>query len=64
MGTIRSKENLPENHEIFYWYGRMREIDNKIPDAIMYYKFALENFTGDPNLISREEIQKAINKLA
>ena len=27
---VITKEGLPENHEIFYWYGRMREIDNKI----------------------------------
>lgn len=56
--------NLPENHETMYWFARMREIDGKRADAKMYYGFALEQFSGDPDLITREEIQNAINKLS
>jgi RimJ/RimL family protein N-acetyltransferase len=58
------QENLPQNHETFYWFARMRELDNKPKDAKMYYGFALEKFSNDPELISRDEIQNAINKLS
>ena len=58
------QENLPENHETFYWFAKMRELDGKPEDAKMYYGFALEKFSGDPELITREELQNAINKLA
>lgn len=61
---VSMRENLPENHETYYWFGRIREINNKPDDAIMYYNFALENFSGDPDLITKEEIQNAINKLS
>jgi RimJ/RimL family protein N-acetyltransferase len=57
-------ENLPQNHETFYWFARMRELDNKPNDAKMYYGFALEKFSNDPELISRDEIQSAIDKLS
>ena len=61
---IKIFENLPQNHETYYWFARMNELDNKPKDAKMYYGFALENFSNDPELISREEIQSAINKLS
>jgi RimJ/RimL family protein N-acetyltransferase len=61
---ITMQENLPENHETYYWFGRIRELNNKPSDAKMYYGFALENFSGDPDLITKEEIQSAINKLS
>jgi ribosomal-protein-alanine N-acetyltransferase len=57
------QENLPENHETFYWFARMRELEGKHEDAKMYYGFAIEKFSSDPDLITREEIQYAINKL-
>jgi RimJ/RimL family protein N-acetyltransferase len=61
---INMFENLPQNHETFYWFARMRELENKPKDAKMYYGFALEKFSNDPELISRDEIQRAINKLS
>lgn len=51
---------LPANHETFYWFARMREMDGKPDEAKMYYGFALENYSGDPSLISKEEIQQAL----
>lgn len=61
---IVMQANLPENHETFYWFGKMLELDNKLENAKMYYGFALEKFSGDPDLISKGEIQAAINKLS
>jgi RimJ/RimL family protein N-acetyltransferase len=60
---IIQQENLPENHETMYWFGRIREATGKQADARMYYKFALEKFSGDPELITKEEIQYALNGL-
>lgn len=57
------QENLPENHETFYWFAKMRELDGKKEDAKMYYGFALEKFSGDTDLITKAEIQNALNQL-
>jgi [ribosomal protein S5]-alanine N-acetyltransferase len=60
---IIMQENLPENHETFYWFARMRELENKPGDAKMYYGFALEKFSGDPELITKEEIELATRRI-
>jgi hypothetical protein len=57
------QNRLPENHEVYYWFARMRELNGKPNDAKMYYGFALENFTGDPDLITKAEIESAIRKV-
>lgn len=57
------QEGLPQNHETYYWFAVMLEIDGKIENAKMYYESALQHFSGDTDLISKDEIQKAINKL-
>jgi len=54
------QNGLPENHETYYWFARMREMDGKPEDARMYYGFALENFSGDPDLITKAEIESAM----
>ena len=60
---IIMQENLPENHETMYWFGRMKELEGKIGDSKMYYSFALERFSENPDLITRNEIQSAIDKI-
>jgi ribosomal-protein-alanine N-acetyltransferase len=62
--NVAVQENLPENYETYYWFARMRELNNNPEDAKMYYRFALEKFSGDPDLITKQEIQNAINKLS
>jgi len=60
---ITYESSLPENHETYYWFARMRELDGKKEDAKMYYGFALEKFSGDSDLITKMEIEKAMSKL-
>lgn len=60
---IIMQENLPENHETFYWFARMRELNNKPGDAKMYYGFALEKYSGDPELITKAEIELAMSRI-
>ncbi len=58
--TVVMNEGLPEMHETFYWFGRINAENGDLDNAKMYYGFALENFNGDPNYITREEIEKAM----
>lgn len=57
------QENLPENHETFYWFARIRELNDKPGDAKMYYGFALEKYSGDPELITKAEIEHAMSRI-
>jgi RimJ/RimL family protein N-acetyltransferase len=47
--TIIMQENMPENHETFYWFARMRELNNKPGDAKMYYGLLWKNIRVTPN---------------
>jgi RimJ/RimL family protein N-acetyltransferase len=58
---ITMNEGMPENYETFYWFGRINDAKGEKGNAKMYYGFALEKFNDNPNLISRDEITKAMN---
>lgn len=62
LNMITMNEGMPENYETFYWFARIREAKGLKEDAKMYYGFALEKYNDNPNLISREEILKAMNR--
>ena len=47
------------NHECYYWFARIKEMQGLIVDAIMYYEFSLEKYIDNPQLISSNEILKA-----
>lgn len=51
----------PENYETFYWFGRIFDAKGEKENAKMYYDSALEKFNSNLNLVSREEIIKAMN---
>lgn len=59
---IRWNATLPDNHETFYWFARIREAKGLTEEAKMYYNTALEKYLEDPSLISKEEILRAMNK--
>lgn len=61
---ITMNHGMPDNYENFYWFARMREEKGESKaDIIMYYNFALEKYYNNPELISREEILAAKNKV-
>lgn len=51
---------LPDNHEIYYWYARIFEIRGDKTNAQGYLKFALETYKENPELISKAEIMQAM----
>jgi RimJ/RimL family protein N-acetyltransferase len=60
---ITMQQGLPEIHETFYWFARMKEAKGESPENIkMYYGFALEKYNDNPNYISKAEIEKEMNK--
>ena len=58
---LTMNEGTPENYETFYWFGRIYDAKGEKENAKMYYNYALEKFNSNLNLVSREEIIKAIN---
>lgn len=60
---ISINEELPNNHETFYWFGKIREAKGELIEAKMYLEFALEYFTENPEIISKSEILSAISSL-
>lgn len=58
--VVIMNEGLPEIHETFYWFGRIRAELGDLKDAKMYYGFALEKFNDDKNYISRSELEEAM----
>lgn len=80
LGRIRFKENNFDEstkaftqcnftnskftYEIMYWYARMCEIEGKISDAKMYYKFALEKYYDNNDLMTKDEILTALNQIS
>jgi RimJ/RimL family protein N-acetyltransferase len=51
------------NHETFYWFSRIDQLESNKADAGLYYlKTALEYYQENPALISKEELQKALEK--
>lgn len=56
------REGLPENHENFYWFGRINDAKGEKEDATIYYEFALEKYKNNPSLISKEEIVRKMNE--
>lgn len=61
MTTMNS--GLPDNHETFYWFARIHEIKGEQENADMYYGFALEKYSDNPELITKEKIIEAKNNL-
>ena len=55
---------LPENYEIYYWNGRIKEAKGNMPDALVAYKIALARCDDRPNLIPRKEIVQSIISLS
>ena len=56
--------HLPENYEIYYWNGRIKEEKGNIPEALVAYKIALKRCDDRPNLIPRSEIVQSIIDLS
>ena len=54
---------LSENHEIYYWTGRVEEAKGNIELAKTIYYLALERFQDNPNLVSHKEIVEAYEKV-
>jgi RimJ/RimL family protein N-acetyltransferase len=59
---ISMSEGMPENHENFYWFGRINDAKGEKDDAKIYYEFALEKYKNNPSLISKEEIVRKMNE--
>ncbi len=54
---ILMQNGLPDNHETFYWFARIREERKESKDEVlMYFDFALEKYTPSPLYMSRAEI--------
>ena len=56
--------HLPENYEIYYWNGRIKEEKGNMPEALVAYKIALKRCDDRPNLIQRSEIVQSIINLS
>jgi ribosomal-protein-alanine N-acetyltransferase len=51
------------NHETFYWFSRIDQLESDKTDAGLYYlKTALEYYQENPSLITKEELLKALEK--
>jgi hypothetical protein len=51
------------NHETFYWFSRIDQLESDKSDAGLYYlKTALEYYQDNPSLISKAELLKALEK--
>ena len=60
--SITIDNGLPENHEIYYWTGRIMEAKGDIENAKLIYGIALKRCKDNPNLIPRSEILDVIAK--
>jgi len=59
--NIFSEINLKyHNHECYYWYAKIKEMQGLTTDAIMYYRFALDKYVDNAQLISEDEIIQAM----
>ena len=54
---------LPENYEIYYWVARIMEAKGELDKAKATYEIALKRFKNNPDLISKEEIIDAIERM-
>ena len=59
--AITENKKLPELHENYYWFGKINEAKGEYENAQMYFKFALENYTENPNYITKSEIEQEID---
>lgn len=59
---ITIHEGLPEIHENYFWFGKIKEASGDKEDAKMYYSFALEKFNANPDYITKAEIEYEMNK--
>ncbi|MFW6272532.1 MAG: GNAT family N-acetyltransferase [bacterium] len=59
---IIMNKGLPEIHENYYWIAKIIEAKGEKGNAKLYYGFALENYNENPNYISKEEIEREMNK--
>lgn len=59
---ITMSNGLPDVHETFYWFGKINDVNGDSETAKMYYETALKNYVENPDYISRQELNKEINK--
>jgi tetratricopeptide (TPR) repeat protein len=54
---------LPENYEIYFWTAQIMEAQGNIEKAKSTYEIALKRFKNNPDLISKDEIIEAIERI-
>ena len=59
---ITMSNRLPDVHATFYWFGKINDVNGDFGTAKMYYEMALKNYVENPDYISKEELNKEINK--
>jgi hypothetical protein len=60
---ITINEGLPDIHENYYWFARMREAKGESTENVkMYYRMAIEKYNDNPSYITKAEIEKEMNK--
>ena len=61
---VTYNNSIPDNHETFYWFAKMKEQKGESrSNILMYYNFALEHYNENPDIITKEEIIEAMNKI-
>lgn len=59
---ISMNEGIPEIHENYYWFAKIKEFTGETGGIKMYLEFALENYNENPNYISKSEIERELNR--
>ncbi|MEP7376013.1 MAG: hypothetical protein ABI675_21635 [Chitinophagaceae bacterium] len=54
---------FPANHEAIYWFAKIEEANGDMIAAKKFYLLSLDRFSDNRALISRQQIEAALNKL-
>lgn len=60
---INTENRLIDNHETYYWFAKIRDMNNdRAEDVLQYLNYAIAYYQDNPELISRADIEKLKSK--